>query len=108
MTAALIYGKLLRLYPRDYRARFAAEMLKAFEVTASERGRDRGHFIFSEMIGLVAGAGSEWIAKLTTDASLRGRTLPDLVKMRPPGVPRELHYWQAGDRPPACSPDTWR
>jgi len=37
---------------------------------------------------------AEWIAKLTTSSSVRGRFLPDLRMMRPPGVPRGL--WFAG------------
>ena len=35
---------------------------------------------------MAKGAVLEWIAKLTTDKSVRGRVLPDLVMMRPPGV----------------------
>jgi len=90
------YGTLLRLYPSDYRARFAAEMLNAFERAAAER---RGHV--AELIGLMIGASREWIAKLTTDSSVRGRCLPDLRMMRPPGVPREV--WFAGGERPGCS-----
>ena len=92
------YLTLLRLYPRDYRSRFAAEMLHAFE-TASQVRRALGiavwvSFVLAELIGLMFGAGAEWIAKLTTNASVRGRCLPDLRMMRPPGVPREM--WFAG------------
>jgi hypothetical protein len=92
------YRTLLRLYPRDYRAMFAAEMLTAFEMAAEERRGQGGHvlvrFALAELIGLMIGAGAEWIAKLTTNSSVRGRCLPDLRMMRPPGVPREL--WFAG------------
>ena len=42
--------------------------------------------------GLALGAGVEWIAKLTTDASQRGRSLPDRLLMRPPGVSWDAHY----------------
>ncbi len=91
-----IYAVLLRLYPRDYRAMFAREMRHAFKTTAEETRR-YGEFALLcwgavEMSGLVKGAVSEWIAKLTTDRSIRGRTLPDLVMMRPPGVTREAHF----------------
>ncbi len=92
------YGTLLRLYPRDYKALFAAEMLSAFESAAEER---RGHgwmvfvrFVMAESMGLMMGAGAEWIAKWSTSPSVRGRCLPDLRMMRPPGVPREV--WFAG------------
>ena len=90
MNAHRAYRFLLRLYPRDYRARFAAEMLAAFELAAEER-RGLG-FVLAELAGLLAGAGSEWIAKLTSDRSIRGRLLPDRLRMRPPGVPWEVHY----------------
>jgi hypothetical protein len=90
------YQALLRLYPGDYRAFFAAEMWNAFEQAAEER-RGQGwpvffRFALAELIGLVAGAGTEWFAKLTTDSSVRGRHLPDLRLMRPPGIPRELWF----------------
>jgi hypothetical protein len=94
------YRTLLRLYPADYRALFAAEMNSAFEKAAAER-RAQGvaslvRFALTEWIGLTIGAGAEWLAKFTTDASVRGRCLPDLRMIRPPGVPREL--WFAGAR----------
>jgi hypothetical protein len=91
-----IYVALLRLYPRDYRAMFAQEMRNAFEITADET-RARGRFailrfVAVELIGVIRGAASEWIAKLMTDRTIRGRALPDLVMMRPPGVTREVHF----------------
>jgi hypothetical protein len=90
MHAKRAYNFLLQLYPRDYRAMFAAEMLSAFEQAAEEqRGRA---FVLWELASLLVGAGSEWIAKLTSDSSIRGRLLPDRVRMRPPGVPWEVHY----------------
>jgi hypothetical protein len=104
------YTTLLRLYPRDYRAMFAREMWNAFEITGAER-RAHGRvvlvrFAAAELIGLLKGAVSEWIAKLTTDSSIRGRALPDLLLMRPPGVSWEAHYGGAflDDHP--CSSDT--
>lgn len=90
------YILLLRLYPRDYRAMFAREMLNAFEINANEIGAGGRtalfRFVAAELIGLAKGAVSEWIAKLTTDKSVRGRALPDVMMMRPPGVPREVHF----------------
>ena len=90
MNARRVYKALLRLYPRDYRAMFASEMLAAFEQAAAAQ-HSRG-FLLAELSSLLAGAASEWIAKLTTDDSVRGRLLPDRLLMRPPGVPWELHY----------------
>lgn len=90
------YTFLLRLYPRDYRAMFALEMRNAFEITANDiRSGGRTAFLrfaVVELLGLAIGAVSEWIAKLTTDKSIRGRALPDLMMMRPPGVTREVHF----------------
>jgi hypothetical protein len=91
-----VYWVVLRLYPRDYRAQFATEMSNAFESAAEEhRGRGRPvfvRFVLAEWIGLTIGAGAEWIAKLTTERSVRGRCLPDLRMMRPPGVTREVWF----------------
>jgi hypothetical protein len=79
------YRVLLRLYPFDFRAAFAAEMWVSFaRADAAPRG--------VEPIGLLAGAAAEWIAKLTSDKSVRGRALPDLRMMRPAGMPRELWF----------------
>jgi hypothetical protein len=98
MNLERAYGTLLRLYPNDYRAVFATEMLSAFEQAAGARRLQPRlafvRFLLSEFISLFIGAGAEWIAKLTTASSVRGRCLPDLRMMRPPGVPREL--WFAG------------
>jgi hypothetical protein len=38
------------------------------------------------------GAGREWLAKLTTEETVRGRSLPDLRMMRPAGVSREVWF----------------
>jgi hypothetical protein len=89
---------------------FAREMRNAFDITVEEiRASGRAvllGFAAIELLSLIKGAVSEWIAKLTTDKSVRGRALPDLVMMRPPGVTREVHF--AGplldDHP--CSSDT--
>jgi hypothetical protein len=98
MNLSRVYRSLLRLYPNDYQARFAAEMLHSFEHAVEERrGQDRWIaicFIRSEFCDAIAGAAAEWVSKWTTDPSVRGRCLPDVRMMRPPGVPREL--WFAG------------
>jgi hypothetical protein len=90
------YDFLLRLYPRDYRAMFANEMSSAFEEASAEsRRQGRGvyaRFALAELTALTMGAGVEWVAKLTTDSSVRGRTLPDRLLMRPPGVSWDAHY----------------
>jgi hypothetical protein len=90
------YEFLLRLYPRDYRAMFATEMSSAFAEAAAERRREGwgvyARFALAELMGLAMGAGIEWIAKLTTDSSVRGRSLPDRLRMRPPGVSFDAHY----------------
>jgi hypothetical protein len=98
------YEMLLRLYPRDYRESFATEMSSAFEEASRDR-RSRGwgayaRFAITELAGLALGAGMEWLAKLTTDASVRGRYLPDRLLMRPPGVSWEAHYGGAGQHVP--------
>jgi hypothetical protein len=90
------YQALLQLYPADYRASFAAGMLDAFDKTA-EDSRCRGRvslvrFALAELAGLLMGAAAEWIAKLTTDRSARGRCLPDLRMMRPAGVSQESWF----------------
>jgi hypothetical protein len=90
MNAQRAYKYLLRLYPRDYRATFASEMLAAFEQASQERQGYR--FVLAELTGLLIGASSEWIAKLTSDSSVRGHVFPDRLRMRPPGVPWEVHY----------------
>jgi hypothetical protein len=90
------YELLLQLYPRDFRSSFTPEMLTAFENSATEhRAQGRAihiRFALRELIGVLMGVPAEWIAKLTTDSSLRGRSLPDQLMMRPPGVPWEAYY----------------
>jgi hypothetical protein len=86
------YRALLRLYPADYRAMFAAEMAHAFDQILEERCG----LPIAELIGVVLGAPAEWIAKWTTDVTVRGRSIPDLRMMRPPGVPKELWFRSGG------------
>ena len=76
-----LFKILLRLYPRDYRTLFAAEMQAAFEIAAQEQP-------VTEIIGLLRGAAAEWMAKRTSNPWVRARFLPDPVKMRPPGALR--------------------
>jgi hypothetical protein len=83
------YIALLRLYPYDYRSRFAGEMLAAFDEVAGERR-------VAELVGLIVGASVEWLHKLKSDRTRRARTLPDLRMMRPVGVTREEYF--AGPR----------
>ena len=92
------YESALRLYPADYRARFAGEMLTAFEQAVTDHhgagtvGSVR--FAVAELTALVSGIGTEWLAKLTSDKAARGRCLPDCRMIRPAGVTRE--EWAAG------------
>ena len=86
----------LRLYPRDYRERFANEMSIAFEEALRDQGARR-RFAAVELVSLPSRAVIEWVAKFTTDASIRGRILPDRLLMRPPAVSWEAH-WGAGAR----------
>jgi hypothetical protein len=74
------YRILLRLYPYDFRAAFGGEML-ADRDAAPSRG-------IAELLDVAKGAAAEWFAKLTTDPVHRGRSLPDVRMMRPPGITR--------------------
>jgi hypothetical protein len=91
-----VFQALLRLYPWDYATAFSADMTTAFDEACQEqRRRGRWPFILfatSEFVGLMLGAGNEWLAKLTTEESVRGRYLPDLRMMRPAGVSQELWF----------------
>jgi hypothetical protein len=107
MKAARAYEIVLALYPRDYRARFANEMLAAFLAGSEEclgQGRESYfRFACSELADVLLGAAVEWIAKSTTDTTIRGRCLPDRLKMRPPGVPWDLHYGKAAEERSRCA-----
>src|SRR5262245_56448703 len=95
------YDILLRLYPADYRALFAAEMSIAFEEAAVER-HERGWAVFArfalaELSSLVIGAGAEWGAKFTlgvcqSNISPQAAAYRLLQKMRPPGASRDSFY----------------
>jgi len=74
-------------------------MLTALDLADGDRraqGR-RAYILFAlnELSGVGMGVFVEWYAKLTTDRSLRGRSLPDRLMMRPPGVPWEAYYGNA-------------
>jgi hypothetical protein len=91
-----VYRALLGLYPWDYATAFSEDMKMAFEEACEVRGRrGRWHFVrfaTSELSSLVWGAGNEWLAKLTTRESVRGRSLPDLRRMRPVGITQEVWF----------------
>lgn len=74
-------------------------MLTAFDRTAGDRRAQSPsayiRFVLTELAGVRMGAVAEWLAKLRTDRSLRGRSLPDRLMMRPPGVPWEAYYGDA-------------
>lgn len=100
MSAQRVFAVLLYLYPNDYSALFAGEMITAFQQGCNEH-RSQGRasfvrFVIAELAGLIIRMAAEWIAKLTTDTSTRGRALPDFRKMRPAGVPYELWFAAAG------------
>lgn len=96
MKIARAYRAVLWLYPRDYTMLFADEMVGAFERAGEERSRlgrtAYVRFALGELVGLAIGAVGEWVAKFTASSSVRGRCLPDLRRMRPAGVPRELWF----------------
>ena len=100
MNIKRAYACLLRLYPRDHRAFFAAEMLATFEQAAKEL-RGNGwiafiSFIAAELIGLVTGVAAEWTARLAysiyhSNSYISGRCMADPGIMRPAGVARESY-----------------
>lgn len=89
-----LYEIALRLYPYDFRAMFAADMLAVLVE------RPPG---MREWIAIGLGAAREWLAKLTTDRYVRARCLPDVRMMRPAGISKEVWFGRA-----PCSSDTSR
>lgn len=87
---------LVALYPYDFKAAFAAEILAAFAAMNPDRRA-------AELAGLLTGIVAEWAAKLTSDRAVRGRSLPDLRMMRPAGMAREAWFGRI-----ECSSDTSR
>lgn len=60
-----IYDTLLRLYPRTFRAEFAAEMRETFALILADHppGKRRLRFCLNEFVGLAIGCGREhWVA----------------------------------------------
>ena len=102
-----IYRMALHLYPHDFRVHFALQMCSAFELTlagANERG-------LPEIAALLRGVLREWIAKLTTDPLVRGRSLPDWRSMRPAGMPKDVWFGgpvQSANYQTQCLRDTTR
>jgi len=89
---------MIRLYPRDFRARFGREMSETRRATLSI-ARQVGWFTLTRVAvaeagGLLIGAGREWTIKLSSDPVSRARTLPDCSRMRPAGITRQ--EWAAG------------
>jgi hypothetical protein len=91
-----VYRALVTLYPWDYATAFSEDMKITFDEACEEYGvRGRWQFVCfaaTEVFSLVWGVGKEWLAKLTTEESVRGRSLPDLRKMRPVGVAYEVWF----------------
>src|SRR5262245_53147718 len=103
-----VYASIIRLYPKDFQYRFAGEMQTAFAARLNERPKHAFAicYAFKEVAGAVAGAAREWIAKMTTDRSIRSRHLPDLRMMRLPWVPRP--HMVCSTRTIPCSSDISR
>lgn len=93
------FATLVRLYPRDYRVAFGAEMLSVFE-QAIEQRRAQGRIAFlqfaiKELIGLAVAIGAEWISKWShSDAYVRAGSLANTNDqtgdMAESAIPREL------------------
>ena len=101
MTIRRTYSSLLKLYPRDHRVVFAAEMLAVFDEAAQERMHQgwavSARFALCELAGLIIGDGREWLSKLAysvrhSNSYIDGRGRPDRLFMRPPGVGWEAFY----------------
>ena len=84
------YKILIRLYLVDIRVLYGQEMVSTFEAGLNERRRHGRvasvRFLFGELIWLLCDAAEEWVVKLSSHPSFRGRCLPDLRLVRPPGV----------------------
>ena len=101
------YRYLVRLYPKDFQYGFSTEMFETFDQAIDERrGLQVIPFVLREAWACMRGAYLEWIAKLTTDKSIRTRYLPDLRMMPLPWVSRESR--RRSLRKFQCSSDTSR
>jgi hypothetical protein len=101
MNLKQVYSRLLRLYPSDHQAVFAAEMLAVFDQAAQERLHQGWgvsvRFALHELAGLMISAAREWLTKLAysvrhSNGYISGRGLPDRLFMRPAGVGWEAFY----------------
>ena len=106
MNPKRTYATLLRLYPKDYRYRFEAEMVETFDLSLKDQASGTIRFAAHELTACIRGAAAEWIAKFKTDASTRSRHLSDLRMMHLPWLPRETRSLSL--RKFRCSLDTSR
>lgn len=93
------FATLVRLYPRDYRVAFGAEMLSVFEQAVEQR-RAQGRIAFlqfaiKELIGLAVAIGAEWIWNWShSDTYVRAGSLANTNDqtgdMAESAIPREL------------------
>ena len=102
MTCA--YKALIRIYPPEYREMFAEEMLVAFQETLQEQSRRSGtsllSFLLMELLGILKGACSEWLARFTyslyhSSSYMRRSCLPNRILMRPAGIDKEAYFLDA-------------
>jgi hypothetical protein len=74
-----LYRELLKLYPAEYRAVFAEEMLCVFHELLEDNGRRELAVVFGfalrETTGLLRGVSTEWNAKLAADAYRSARLI---------------------------------
>jgi hypothetical protein len=79
---------------------FAAQMQDTFEHSLEERRLRHKpvllRFLIPEFLCLLNGIAADWLAKWTTDPAVRGRCLPDVRMMRPPGITREVWFAAPG------------
>lgn len=102
MTRA--YEALLQIYPPEYRAMFAREMLDAFEDLFQERSRLGSSslllFLFMELVSILKGASTEWIDRFSysiyhSNNYLSRSCLPNRLLMRPAGIAREVYFFES-------------
>jgi hypothetical protein len=87
MSTERLFTILLHLYPGNYRALFAGGDDDSVPVGVRRASRPTAlsvRFVIAEFGGPISGMAAEWIAKLTTDASTRDRSHPDLGKSGQP------------------------
>ena len=94
----LVFRALIRLYPRDHRTRFGAEMQSVFEEAAHEHRRHGWtaylRFALAEYAGLVIGSGAAWAIKLAGRGYVRDPRLIRAASVAP--LPHEVQ--EAQDR----------